>query len=393
MDLYLLDWANLLVRWLHVVVAIAWIGASFYFVWLDNHLQPATDAAARERGVMGEVWAVHGGGFYNAQKYRAGPPAMPEKLHWFYWESYWTWMSGFALFSLIYLAQPSVYLIDPTRMDWHPAAAVAVALGFLVAGWVIYDLICRTLGRTAEGGVGNDGRVGVAVFGLVVIAAWLAEQWFAARAASLLVGAMLATLMSANVLMVIIPGQKRMVAALAAGRAPNPLDGQRGKQRSVHNTYLTLPVLVAMLSNHFPVLQQGRGTWLALVALMLAGALVRGWFVARHRGQPSTWWWVAATALIAAVAIARAPAPRPAAPQAERPSDARIAELVAQRCLPCHSAALASKDVRLDGPEHLATHRARIYQQVVVQRLMPLNNATGMSEEERAMIAAWAAPR
>ncbi|HNG82781.1 MAG TPA: urate hydroxylase PuuD, partial [Burkholderiaceae bacterium] len=252
MELYLLDWANLLLRWLHLIVGIAWIGSSFYFVWLDNSLEPvpASDEAARRDGVGGTLWSVHGGGFYNARKFPVGPPRMPEHLHWFYWESYSTWLSGFALFVLLYLWNAGTFLVDASRMAWSPAAAGAAALGFLVAGWLVYDQICRRVGqvRAADGTLqtGRDAWVLMLLAVYTVAATWLACRLFAGRAAFLLMGAMLATIMSANVFFWIIPGQKQVVADLRAGRPLVALFGQRGKQRSVHNTYFTLPVLIAM---------------------------------------------------------------------------------------------------------------------------------------------------
>jgi uncharacterized membrane protein len=290
MDVYLLDWANLLLRWLHVVVAIAWVGSSFYFVLLDNSLTPPEDPRLKELGVTGELWAVHGGGFYNPQKYALGPKTLPKgHLHWFYWESYWTWMSGFALLVVLYLFNAEAFLIDRKVFAWQSGfTASAAALAYLAAGWIVYDLICRFVGRNKDGSVSGDARVGVLIFIYVCAATWLACQLFTGRAAFVLTGAMLATIMSANVFFWIIPGQRIVVADLAAGRKPDPVHGQRGKQRSVHNTYFTLPVLVAMLSNHYGMLWQHALNWLVLIGLMLLGALVRAFFVLRHKG-PARW--------------------------------------------------------------------------------------------------------
>jgi len=229
MDIYLIDWANLLLRWLHVITAIAWIGASFYFVWLDNSLEPPGSQEDRERGVSGELWAVHGGGFYNPQKYQVAPRFMPQKLHWFYWEAYSTWLSGFGLLTVLYLFNASAFLIDKSLFDWSPAAAIAGSLVYLAAGWVFYDLICRLFGARA----GGDRLVGVLVAVYAVIATWIACQLFAGRAAFVLTGAMLATIMSANVLMVIIPGQRKVLAQMKAGEPVDAVHGQRAKQRSV----------------------------------------------------------------------------------------------------------------------------------------------------------------
>ena len=279
MDAYLLDWANLLLRWLHVITAIAWVGSSFYFVWLDNHLIRPKSPDLLEKGVDGALWAVHGGGFYNPQKYMVAPRKIHTELHWFYWEAYSTWLSGFALFTLMYLWNAASFLVDTSVYAWSPVVAAAAALGFLVAFWAVYDGICRVFGAGPEA----DRRVGALVLAFIVLASWLACQLFAGRAAFLLVGAMMATAMSANVFFWIIPGQRQVIAAMEAKSAIDPVHGKRGKQRSTHNTYFTLPVLLAMLSNHYGQLYGHRHNWLILVLLMLAGALIRQFFVARHK--------------------------------------------------------------------------------------------------------------
>ncbi len=303
---YLVEWGNLLLRWLHVVTAIAWIGTSFHFVLTDDRLYKPTDPDLLAKGVDGESWAVHGGGFYHFNKYRVAPPTLPALLHWSYWESYATWMSGFALLTVLYFVNASTFLVDPRVHDWSPGAAIAGALAYLVVGWIVYDGICRLVGRDAQGNVGGDTKVGVLVFVYVCVAAWIACHLFAGRAAFLLTGAMLATMMTANVAMVIIPGQRKVVAALRAGQAPDPNHGKRGKQRSVHNTYVTLPVIVAMISNHYGTLTQGRWNWLSLILLMATGAVVRLFFVLRHKG-PNHWELLVPTALvlIGAVVVAR----------------------------------------------------------------------------------------
>ena len=389
MEAYLLDWANLLLRWAHVVVAIAWIGSSFYFVWLDNSLTPPDDPALKLQGVSGELWAVHGGGFYHPVKFAGPPPRLPPHLHWFYWESYSTWLTGFGLFTVLYLFQAGTFLVDASVHAWAPSAAVGAALAMLVGFWLVYDLICRTLGQRP----GGDRLVGLTVAGMVVAAAYLACHWFAGRAAFLLVGAMMATAMSANVFFWIIPGQRRMVAALAAGQPVNPIHGKRGKQRSVHNTYFGLPVLFAMLSNHYPFATSHAQNWLVLVWLMLAGALIRHFFVARHKtavaGRRAPWGWaMAGVAILLGVAVWLAPAQR--AVSAAGP--ARLADvqvIVAQRCVACHNEQLANKGVMLDTPARIVQHAQRVYQQVVVLKQMPLNNATQISAAEREVVARW----
>lgn len=402
MEAYLLDWANLLLRWAHVIVAIAWIGSSFYFVFLDNSLTKPEAADLKAKGVDGELWAVHGGGFYNPQKYMVAPPQLPKNLHWFYWESYSTWLTGFALFTVMYLYQASTFLIDKNLHDWTPAAAVAAALAFLVVFWLAYDAVCRLFGQRA----GGDRIVGLAVTVIVVFASWLACQLFAGRAAFLLVGAMMATAMSANVFFWIIPGQRTVMAQMKAGQPVDPVHGQRAKQRSVHNTYFTLPVLLAMLSNHYGWLTSGAHNWLTLVAVMLAGALIRHAFVARHKaltmGKRVPWEYaVVGTLVLVGVIVALKPAPRPA-PQAS-PLDAptqnntaaapdsfaQVQAVVEQRCVLCHNAQVANKNVALHEPALIMAQAQSIYQQTAVLKAMPMNNATQITEDERQLIKRW----
>lgn len=391
MDVYLLDWANLLLRWAHVITAIAWIGSSFYFVFLDSSLTPPLDPELKKKGVDGELWAVHGGGFYHPQKYMVAPKALPEHLHWFYWESYSTWLTGFGLFTVLYLFNAGSFLVDKSVFAWSPAAAIAAALGFLVAFWFVYDAICRAFGRRRNG----DLIVGAGVALFIVAAAWLACQLFAGRAAFLLVGAMIATAMSANVFVWIIPGQRTVIRQMKAGEPVDPVHGQRAKQRSVHNTYFTLPVLIAMLSNHYGWLTQGRWNWAVLVVMMLAGALIRHAFVARHKariaGKPAPWSYaVAGTALIAALVVALKPAPQPAAAAAAAPPTlAEVQAVVQQRCVLCHNAQVQQKNVALHTPALLQQHAQAVYQQAVLLKAMPLNNATQITDDERALIRRW----
>ncbi|PKO66488.1 MAG: hypothetical protein CVU22_15665 [Betaproteobacteria bacterium HGW-Betaproteobacteria-16] len=390
METYLLDWANLLLRWLHVIVAIAWIGSSFYFVFLDSSLTPPQDEQLRKDGVSGELWAVHGGGFYHPVKFAGAPPRLPEHLHWFYWESYSTWLSGFALFFISYLWSPSVYLIDPSVHAWSPAAAITSALAFLVVFWLLYDAICRTLGEKKNG----DALVGALVLVLVCVAAYAATHLFAGRAAFLLVGAMIATAMSANVFFWIIPGQRTVVADIKAGRPVDPIHGKRGKQRSVHNTYFTLPVLFAMLSNHYSFTYTHEFNWLILIGMMFAGAAIRQFFVMRHghklgrNRHPWPYAAVGVTALLVLIVWLR-PAPVQAVAVPDTVGYAELKPVIEQRCAMCHGEALQSKNVRLDSPGALKQHAQTVYQQVVVMKLMPMNNATGLTEAERALFARW----
>jgi uncharacterized membrane protein len=389
MDIYLYDWANLLLRWAHIVTAIAWIGASFHFVLLDDSLYRPADPGLLDKGVGGEAWAVHGGGFYHHNKYLVAPKDLPDKLHWSYWESYSTWLTGFALLTVLYFFNASSFLVDKQIFDWTPGAAIAGALAYLALGWIVYDVICRVFGRDANGDVGGDLKVGVLVFIYTCIATWVACRLFSGRAAFLLTGAMIATIMSANVFMVIIPGQRKVVASMRAGTAVDANHGRRGKQRSVHNTYFTLPVLVAMLTNHYGMVYQHPHNWLVLVLLMLAGALIRLFFVLRHKG-PNRWELIAAAvALIGAVVWMVAPKFEPAAAAPAKVGFAQVQAVIAERCVLCHSATVINKNVQLHTPELIAKNAQALYQQTVLQKTMPLGNATQMLDAERALIKRW----
>ncbi len=394
MESYYLDWANLLLRWVHIITAIAWVGSSFYFVFLDSSLIPPHARELQEQGVGGELWAVHGGGFYNPQKYTVAPKVLPGHLHWFYWESYSTWLSGFALFTVSYLWNASSYLIDKSLMNWSPGAAIGVAVSFLVVFWIVYDLICQAFGRRRNG----DAIVGALVFLVVCFASWLACHWFPGRAAFLLVGAMIGTAMTANVFFWIIPGQRTVVKDLREGRPVDPIHGERAKQRSVHNTYFTLPVLFAMLSNHYSFTYTHAYNWMVLIAMMFAGAAIRQFFVMRHGyklGRNSHPWPYAATgvAVIVGAIVWMQPPAAPVAPVAAAgnptPPYAEVQKVLEQRCYMCHGAAVQMKNVRLDSPSLLKQHAQVVYQQVVVGKQMPMNNSTQITDAERAVIARW----
>jgi uncharacterized membrane protein len=404
MESYLLDWANLLLRWAHVITAIAWIGSSFYFVFLDSSLTPPVDEDLKKQGVSGELWAVHGGGFYHPVKFAVKPPALPNHLHWFYWESYSTWITGFALLTVSYLWNASAYLIDKSKMDWQPSTAIVVALSFFVVFWLLYDAICRVFGKGKHG----DAIVGAGVAVLVCAASWLACHWFAGRAAFLLVGAMIATAMSANVFFWIIPGQRTVVADIKAGRPVDPIHGVRGKQRSVHNTYFTLPVLFAMLSNHYSFTWSHPQNWLVLIVMMFAGAAIRQFFVLRHgyklgrNRHPIGYALVGSAAIVGAIVWMK-PAPPAVTPVAINSEAGRadiqratgqndyqkVAKIIENRCYACHGSQVQMKNVRLDSPALLKQHAQSVYQQVVVTKLMPMNNSTGLTDEERAQIKQW----
>jgi len=389
LESYYLDWANLLLRWTHVITAIAWIGSSFYFVFLDSSLTPPVDADLKQQGVSGELWAVHGGGFYHPVKFNVSPRELPAHLHWFYWESYSTWLTGFALFTVSYLWSASTYLIDKSLMDWPPVTAIAVALSFLVLFWLLYDRICRIFGQRQHG----DAIVGALVFVLVCVASWAACHWFAGRAAFLLVGAMLATSMSANVFFWIIPGQRKVVAALKGGQPVDPMHGKRGKQRSVHNTYFTLPVLFAMLSGHYSFTFSHPQNWLVLILMMFAGAAIRQFFVMRHSyllgrsGNPLGYalWGIAA---LFGLMVWLAPAPSKVV-AARQIGYQELQPVLQRRCYLCHGEQVQMKNVRLDSRQGVKAYAQYMYQQVVVLKLMPMNNATGITEDERLLIKQW----
>jgi len=405
MSAFWLEFLSLLGRWLHLITGIAWIGASFYFVWLDNHLLPPTDAALAAKGVGGELWAVHGGGFYNSQKYRVAPQTLPASLHWFYWEAYSTFLSGFFLLCLLYYAQAEVYLIDPRVAALSKPAAIASSLGFLVGGWLIYDALCRTaLAR-------RGAWLGIVIALLLSCAAYALCHLFSGRGAFIQFGAMLGSIMVANVFFVIIPAQREMVHAKAQGREPDPGAGARGKLRSVHNTYFTLPVLFTMISNHYAIAFGANYSWLVLISMAAAGVLIRTYFVSRHKrhergGKTSPWPALIGLSIIAATAAALAPRPASDASSARGTSGeagsasaasqfATIRAIVARRCVPCHAAqpsqpgfSAAPNGVLLDTPGDLLAHAALIGPQVET-RTMPIGNLTGMTESERSQLLDW----
>ena len=388
MEAYFVEWLNILGRWVHFITGVAWIGSSFYFIWLDNSLEAPKEPADDEKGVGGELWSVHGGGFYHAQKYRVAPPVLPETLHWFKWEAYTTWITGMFLLALVYWYGAEVYLIDKSVADLSPATAIGIAIGFLVGGWVVYDAMCRSaLGK-------NEGVFAVVLFAMTAILAWGLCQLFSGRGAYIHFGAVLGTIMVANVLMVIIPGQRRMVQASEQNRQPDPADGIRAKQRSVHNTYFTLPVLFVMTSNHYALTYSHQYNWLILITITLIGALIRIYFVARHRGKASPWPIVIAAILINALAAALVPASR--ATTTEYVSLATVRPVIEMRCTICHSAApshpafpAAPGGVILDTDEQIVAEATRIHQQTVVLQVMPIGNLTEMSVAERALVNAW----
>jgi uncharacterized membrane protein len=391
MDSYFLDWANLLLRWAHVITAIAWIGASFYFVWLDNTIKPPKPGSDLEKlGVSGELWAVHGGGFYNPQKYLLAPKELPQELHWFKWEAYSTWLSGFALLLIVYYFNASAMMIDKSVADISTWQAMGIGLGALVLGWAVYDGLCRSpLGQ-------RDGLFGIVIFLLLVAAAFVLSKWLSGRAAYIHVGAMIGSIMVGNVLMVIIPGQKKLVDAMMKGQAPDPIYGKRGKQRSVHNNYFTLPVLFIMISNHYAMTYNHAYNWLILAAMMAAGVLIRHFFNLKHKGITDWRYPAAGVAILLALAVAIAPHPSVKSSAAGAVQFSQVQAIIAQRCTTCHSShptqtgfAAAPAGILLDTPELIHQNSEKVYKQVVQLKAMPIGNLTQMTEDERALIAGW----
>ncbi len=392
MEAYLLEWLNLLIRWTHLIVGIAWIGSSFYFVWLDTNLnKPPRDPESDD--VAGDLWAVHGGGFYHAQKYQVAPRELPEPLHWFKWEAYTTWLSGFALFVLMYYVNADVYLVDSSS-SISANAAIGISIALLLAGWVVYDLLCRS-------GL-SDRLIGALGFLLIILVSWLVSQYFSGRGAYIQVGAMLGTIMVANVLMIIIPGQRELVEAKKRGEEPDPLPGIRGKQRSVHNNYITLPVLFVMLSPHYPMTYGHQYNWLVLVVIFIAAILIRHFFNLRNSGKVQPMLPLAAVLILAALAFAIAPKSSSTA-SATAPTStgmvvsfADVQAIIVNRCNTCHSstpnhptAPVAPNGVMFDTREQIEQWAARIHERTVVTRTMPLANLTGITDEERNLLDAW----
>jgi uncharacterized membrane protein len=381
LEAYFLDWLTLIARWAHIVVGIAWIGASFYFIWLDNHLESSSSPE-----YSGELHAIHGGGFYRAQKYRLAPSELPKTLHWFKWEAYWTWITGFALLVLVYYLNPELYLVDPAVMKLSSGAAIGIGLASLVIGLAIYEGLCRSALSKSEN------RLIFALGAFLLLAAWALTQVFSGRGAFLHFGAILGTIMAGNVAHVIIPGQRELVRAKQEGRLPDERHAARGKQRSVHNTYFTLPVIFTMISGHHAMTFGHSWNWLVLVGLTLAGALVRLWFVGRHKGHAPAWTLGVALVVVAAVAVMLAPRPQSAG---ESVKLSEVKQVLDARCLSCHAdkptfqgLAEAPKGIKLDSEERIRA-QAPLIRQTVRARTMPPGNLTGLTEDERALIERW----
>ena len=388
LDPYVTDWLNLLTRWLHVIAGIVWIGSSFYFIALDNHLRPPQDEREREAGIGGETWEIHGGGFYNIKKYLVAPRVLPETLHWFKWEAYTTWLSGFALMIVLYYLNADTYLIDKSVADLSTGEAVAISIGLLAAAWLVYDVLCRLLAS-------KPFVLATILLGLITLAAWGIGHLFSGRAMYLQIGAMLGTMMVGNVFFVIIPAHWELVRAKQAGREPDPAANARGKLRSVHNNYLTLPVVFTMLSNHFPFTYGHSYSWLILVVLLVIGAWVRHFFNLRHMGR--TVWAIPVTAAIAIAVLAILIRPQSESVAGTAPVQfAQVAAIVDQRCTACHSqhptqVDAAPRGIKLDTPEEIKAQATGIEQQAVQTQAMPLGNVTGMTQSERDLLGRWIA--
>jgi uncharacterized membrane protein len=389
MEIDFVPWLNMVIRWLHIITGIAWIGSSFYFVWLDNHLE---DPKEPKKGMSGELWSVHGGGFYHKQKYAVAPEQMPDNLHWFKWEAYFTWMSGFALTALIYYYGADLFLIDKAKLDLSQWQAIALSLAFIFGGWVVYDGMCRSpLGK-------NNKLLGIIWFAILTAAAYGLTQVFNDRAAYVHIGVMVGSVMAFNVFMVIIPNQKKVVADLIAGKAPDPRLGQIGKQRSLHNNYMTLPVLLMMVSNHYPMTFSNPYNWVILAGLALVGVIVRHFFNLRHKGQSNMFLPFAAVTLLIVLMMFAADmeAKKRAAYAHVEASFSEVQVIVEKHCSSCHAAVPTHESfdeapggVKLDTKELIMQHAPRIMEQSVTSDIMPLGNETGMTDAERAALGKW----
>ena len=390
---YLWIWSELLVRWVHVIAGVAWIGSSFYFIALDLSLR---QGRSLPKGAHGQAWQVHGGGFYNMVKYLIAPNRMPDELTWFKWEAYGTWISGMALMALVYYSATSLYMIDPEILDITKWQAIGISIGGIILGWAIYDGLCRSpLGR-------NDVLLALIGFIFLVLIAWLSTQIFSARGAFMQTGVTIGTMMVANVLMVIIPGQKKVVAALRAGNSPDPRYGLRGKQRSLHNNYLTLPVIFVMIGGHYPMIFATKYSWVIIGLVLLIGCAIRHFFNTKHRGLPAPYWtWaVAATLTLAAIMMSYAGAPKGEYDVSGNGiSDtlhANAVELVIERCSSCHAQvpqwdglAFAPQGIILENKQQIARHADSIFWQSAASYAMPPGNIIWLEDDERAMLKRW----
>jgi uncharacterized membrane protein len=386
----LTEWLSLILRWVHVIAGIGWIGSSFYFIHLDLSLKARPGLPD---GVKGDAWQVHGGGFYHMIKYLVAPARMPDELTWFKWEAYATWLSGFALLVLVYYLGADLYLIDKSVLDLTAPMAAAVAFGTLLLAWLFYEALCRSpLGRH---------EVALALVGFVFLVGvtYAFTHVFSGRGAFTQIGALVGTIMVANVFVVVIPNQKKTVAALIAGKEPNPKWGEEGKQRSVHNNYLTLPVVFLMIANHYPLMFATRFNWLIVAIVLIIGPVIRHFYNSRHEGKGSPWWtWGVAAAGMAAVAWLSAAGPRDAGPRADKVDVKAAQSAILARCSMCHMNEPVwpgvhgpPKGIVLDSPENIKLHAHLIEIQAVRSSAMPPGNITQMTPQERQIVAAWLA--
>jgi uncharacterized membrane protein len=389
MDVFVADWLNLILRWAHLVVGIGWIGTSFYFVALDLGLRKNPNSLS---GVYGEQWQVHGGGFYHVDKYTVAPPQMPKHLVWFRWEAYLTWMTGFGLLVVQYYWNARAYLIDPTVLDISPAMVIAISIATLAAGWFIYDLICRSpIGQRPV-------MLSAVVFVLIVAASYGLSHVFSGRGAFIHIGSLIGTIMAVNVFYVIIPNQRKLVAQLQAGEEPNPRYGAIGKQRSLHNNYLTLPVLLMMVSNHYPMLYSHPYSWLVVALIIIVGGLVRHLINRHDAGDDfNIYSWAAPVAAIALASAITVTAPQ-SATSSIQVADSEALSIVHQHCTVCHSRrprhpgfVEAPKDMRIETLADLRQYARLVRVQAVQSNAMPLGNKTRMTLEERQKLGAWLA--
>lgn len=394
MDPYIAEWLNLLFRFLHLITGVAWIGASFYFVWLDNHLEEPPQWKA-DKGIKGDLWAVHGGGFYEVAKYRLAPPEIPQTLHWFKWEAYTTWITGFLLLSLMYYVGAESYLIDKRIAELTQWQAISIGLGAIVGGWLVYDTLCKT--KLSEHGA----LLGLILLVLATGLSYVLTQLFSARGAYIHVGAVIGTIMAGNVFWIIIPSQKALVEAVKQGTAPDPSWGAKAKLRSTHNTYTTLPLLFIMISNHYPITYNHSYNWAVLVAIILITAAARQYFVLRHTGQqkPAILVGAGLATIVLAFLIAPKAITPPTSGEAQSNVDlVRVEQILKSRCGTCHSATptddmftAAPAGVMLDDLVAMRQWAPRIKARSVDSTDMPFMNKTEMTDEERQYVGLWVA--
>lgn len=385
MDPHITEWLNLVVRWAHMITGVAWIGASFYFVWLENHL----DRRNPRDGLAGDLWAIHGGGIYHLEKYKLAPPKMPEQLHWFKWEAYATWLTGMVLLSVVYYLNAELFLIAPGS-GLSATTAIAIGIASLIAGWLIYDLLCDSpLGK-------QPALLGAVLFVLIIGAAWGLSQVFSGRGAFIHVGAIIGTIMVGNVFRVIMPAQRALVAAIEAGKEPDPALPAKGLLRSRHNNYFTLPVLFIMISNHFPSTFGNEFNWAVLAGLAVLSVLVRHYFNTRHVSQKFAWTLPVAALGMICLAFITSPKQATTDVQNAQVSMQVVEKIITERCTSCHSATPSSTmftsapaGVMLDNSSQIKTLAPQIYLQTVASKTMPLGNMTQMTQQERDLIGAW----